>query len=105
MTCHKPEHLVVPALENINKSLQRSQQKNLKSLAHPDTYCPTLLTVVPPFSDGVEAFTAALASLFLLVSLGFGRFPTGITLKWKVQFCDYFLFLLKIANQLTELSY
>lgn len=48
---------------------------------HSETYRPALLAVVPSFSDGVEAFTAALASLLLLVSLGFGRFPTGITLK------------------------
>lgn len=53
-----------------------------------DTYCPTLLTVVPPLRDGVKALAAALTSLFLFVSLGFGRFPRGITLKLKVQVRD-----------------
>lgn len=53
-----------------------------------DTYCPTLLTVVPPLCDGVKALAAALARLFLLVSLGFGRFSRGITLKLKVQVLD-----------------
>lgn len=74
--------------EKIKNSLQWSLQKKWKSSVHSDTYCPTLLTVVPPFSNGVKAFAATLASLFLLVSLRFGRLPTGITLKWKVQLCD-----------------
>lgn len=45
---------------------------------------------MPPLGDGVEALAAALAGLLLLLSLGLGRLPTGITLKRKVQFCDFF---------------
>lgn len=77
-----------PCTDKIKNCLLWSLQKKPKSWVCWDTYSPTLLTMMPPLCDGVEALAAALTRLFLFVSLGFGRFPRGITLKLKVQVCD-----------------